>query len=245
MCPTYGRSKRVLDECIHSFLKQDYQGEKELLILNDFSNQHLCYEHPEVRIVNTCDRYPSLGDKRNAAVSQSRYDLLAVWDDDDIYLSHRLSYCAARYDPNKRFFKPSRAFVFDDSRVQGPTANLFHGAGIWHRSLFDDVGGYRSIDCGEDLDIELRFEARIDGDKNYDDIDPKDIYYLYRWSGTGSYHTSWFTQNDGRRGAHDSVAAFAAQQIREDRVETGEVALDPQWYLDYASLVEDYVQTLI
>ena len=35
-CATYGRVS-LLEESVHSFLIQDYDGEKELIILNDFS----------------------------------------------------------------------------------------------------------------------------------------------------------------------------------------------------------------
>ena len=39
-CPTYGRTS-FLEEAIYSFLNQDYDGEKELIILNDLEDQTL------------------------------------------------------------------------------------------------------------------------------------------------------------------------------------------------------------
>jgi GT2 family glycosyltransferase len=44
MCLTYGRPK-VLEEAIESFLRQDYKGEKELVVLNDFADQTLVFDH--------------------------------------------------------------------------------------------------------------------------------------------------------------------------------------------------------
>jgi glycosyltransferase involved in cell wall biosynthesis len=89
VCLTYGRPA-VLEEAIHSFLQQDYQGTKELVILNDYEDQILEFDHPEVRVINVPRRFRTVGEKRNAAVALCRHDLLFVWDDDDLYLPHRL-----------------------------------------------------------------------------------------------------------------------------------------------------------
>ena len=48
MCLTYGRP-HVLEEAIHSFLKQDYLGPKEMIVLNDCDQQVLLFDHPEVK----------------------------------------------------------------------------------------------------------------------------------------------------------------------------------------------------
>ena len=54
-CCTYGRPD-VLEEAIESFLRQDYEGPKELIVLNDFTQQTLHFEHPEVKIINAEQR---------------------------------------------------------------------------------------------------------------------------------------------------------------------------------------------
>ena len=51
-CPTYGRTSS-LEEAIYRFLNQDYDGEKELIILNDLQDQTLFFDHPEVKIINS------------------------------------------------------------------------------------------------------------------------------------------------------------------------------------------------
>jgi hypothetical protein len=63
------------------------------------------------------------------------------------------------YDPCRRFFRPSQAFLLADGRVRGPVTGLFHGGGIWHRSLFDEARGYSHMGSGEDLDLERRFSS--------------------------------------------------------------------------------------
>jgi glycosyltransferase involved in cell wall biosynthesis len=244
MCPTFGRPQHILEETVHSFLQQDYRGEKELVLLNDFDRQIIHFEHPEVRVVNVSTRFSTLGDKRNALAALCLNDFLCVWDDDDIYLPHRLTYSIAMYETEKRFFKPSLAFLLNGTRVGGPAANLFHGAAMWHRSLLDEVGGYRNLNCGEDMALELDFERVIGADKNYDEIKPSDIYYLYRWEGTGSYHLSGFGEDVIGQSGTDKVLEFVTHQIDQCLVPTGDVELQPRWRFDYGQIAQDYTRSL-
>ena len=55
MCLTYGRP-HLLEEAIESFLRQDYQGQKELIVLNDLPQEELLFNHPEVHIINVSKR---------------------------------------------------------------------------------------------------------------------------------------------------------------------------------------------
>jgi hypothetical protein len=244
MCLTFARPRRILEEAVYSFLNQDYEGGKELLILNDFDRQTIRFDHPEVTVVNVAARFHTVGEKRNAAAALCRHDLLAVWDDDDIYLPHRLSFSASVYKKKKRFFKPNRAFLLNDGAISGPRTNVFHGASMWHRSLFDEVGGYPHMGSGQDQEIEQKFEALIGAGMNYDSIRPREIFYLYRWRGTESYHLSDLGRESKGRPDNDKVMEYALRELKKGRIRAGEVVLEPQWSMDYAELVRDYVATL-
>ena len=91
-CSTYGRPKILIENSIQCFLEQDWAGPKELVILNDFDKQELIFNHPEVKIINTKERIKPLGKKFNENISLCKYDLLATWEDDDIFLRNRLTY---------------------------------------------------------------------------------------------------------------------------------------------------------
>jgi len=71
MCLTYGRP-HVLEEAIESFLRQDYDGVKELIVLNDLDCQTLRFDHPEVRMINVPSRFYTVGEKRNACAALAR-----------------------------------------------------------------------------------------------------------------------------------------------------------------------------
>ncbi|WP_391564936.1 glycosyltransferase [Allorhodopirellula solitaria] len=72
------------------FLAQDYP-QKELIILNDCDGQIFRFDHPQVRVVNQSQRYATLGEKRNACIKLAEGEVIAVWDDDDVYLPWRFS----------------------------------------------------------------------------------------------------------------------------------------------------------
>lgn len=244
MCPTFARPRQIVEEAVYSFLNQDYAGDKELLILNDFDRQRFVFEHPQVRVVNVPSRFHSVGEKRNAAAALCRHDLLAVWDDDDIYLPHRLSFSVSRYDERRRFFKPSQALILEDGAIRGPKTALFHGGSLWHRSLFDEVGGYAHMGSGQDQEIEAKFERVIGAAKDYLAIQPREIFYLYRWWGTRSYHLSSFGRDGTGQPGNDKVGEYALRQLEQGRIESGEIVLQPHWCADYSQMVKDYVAAL-
>ena len=244
MCLTFGRPKRLLEEAVHAFLRQDYAGEKELLILNDFPLQTVRFDHPEVTVVNVPVRFRSVGEKRNAAAALCRHDLLAVWDDDDICLPHRLGFSVRKICEGRRFYKPVKAFVLHNGVFSGPARNVFHGAAVWLRDLFDEVGGYRHIGSGQDAEIENRFRESIGSDIGDEAIELDEIFYLYRWCGTGSYHLSAFGFDGGGRRGSEKVLELVLQRIAEGDVETGEILLEPHWGVDYPQLIKDHLAGL-
>lgn len=91
LIPTYGRTA-LLAEAVECYRRQDYAGPSELVILNDLRAQTLSCSAPGVRVVNLPERIATQGDKRNVLLDLARYGTVTYWDDDDIYLPHRLSY---------------------------------------------------------------------------------------------------------------------------------------------------------
>ncbi|MCB0179657.1 MAG: glycosyltransferase [Anaerolineae bacterium] len=244
ICPTYGRVA-LLEEAIYCFLQQDYPGPKELIVLNDYMAQTLIFDHPEVRVINLPQRFRTMGEKRNAGVAMASHDLLFPWDDDDIYLPHRLSYSVAKFEVQKGFFKPGRGWFWTNGHLDGPVENRFHTSSCWSRNRFDAVRGYGAAGSGEDMVFEQRLERQFPGSTRVDDIQPEAIYYIYRWSGTGSYHLSQFGDYcPGSNIGHHQVEAFVRQQARRGEIRQGRITLQPHWRTDYQQLVSNYIATL-
>jgi glycosyltransferase involved in cell wall biosynthesis len=243
ICLTYGRPE-VLEEAICSFLQQDYAGRKELIVLNDYASQSLTFDHPEVQVINVTRRFRTVGEKMNAAVALASHDILFVWDDDDIYLPHRLGFSVPRFEPQKGFFKPDKAWLWNNGKLSGPTKNIFHSGSCWSRDLFDAVRGYAAEGTGYDLIFESILEQRFPGSTTTYDIRPEEIYYLYRWSGTGSYHMSGFGDYAaGENIGHNQVEAFVNQWASRGQIRQGTVPLQPHWKSNYQQLVNETIQS--
>ena len=244
ICLTYGRPE-LLEEAIYSFLLQDYAGRKELIVLNDYSGQTLHFDHPEVQVINCPKRFRTLGEKINVAVALAAHDLLFVWDDDDIYLPHRLHFSVEHFEPQKGFFKPDKAWFWTHGELRGPSKNLFHVGSCWSRRLFDGVRGYVAEGTGSDFIFEERLDKHFPGAIEPYAIRPEEIYYIYRWGGTGSYHMSGFGDyKAGENIGHDQVASFVQQRVKRGEIRQGAIPLQPHWKTDYRQLVSSYIATL-
>lgn len=242
ICLTYARPE-LLEEAIYAFLQQEYAGPKELIVLNDYPGQQLAFTHPEVHVINLPLRIRTVGEKMNVAVALATHDLLFVWDDDDIYLPHRLSFSVQHFEPQKGFFKPEQALVWNNGALSGPDGNIFHAGSCWSRRLFDAVGGYPADGTGYDLLFEERLERQFPGSTRSSAIKADDIFYLYRWLGTNSYHMSQFGQlRQTANVGHAAVGLYVEERVQRGEIRQGLIPLQPCWRADYRQLAARYCQ---
>ena len=220
-CITYNRPE-LLEEAIESFHRQDYKGEKELVILND-GDQILVYNHPEVKIINSPVRFNSIGEKRNACVALCKGDVIFPWDDDDISLPWRMS-LSMNLKRDRRYFKNKRAWCWANGVINPvPKPNVYHAMGCWDMSLFRDVNGYTFNQSGQDMDIEKRFGET--GERRVTPLLDEEEFYIYKFGGTHHPHLS----------SHGYGNGF------DDRCEPGVVELEPHWDANYVGVVRDVI----
>lgn len=225
-CITYGRTN-LLDEAVECFLRQDYPGEKELVILNDLPTMKLAFDHPEVVVVNLPRRMRTVGEKRNACVALCGGDIIFPWDDDDISLPHRISFTLSRMT-NHDYWKPDRYWYWRNGQINPePTLGVAHAMGAWSRALFDAVSGYPHMESGQDQAIENLF-ARQGDLRCVQSIARDEIFYVYRFPGTGSYHLS--------SGGYGKGMASVAAHVERAKP-PAEHAIRPHWEQDYPELI--------
>jgi glycosyltransferase involved in cell wall biosynthesis len=227
ICPTYNRPPRyqhLLEEAIASFLRQDYPN-KELIVINDCPGQELICDDPGVRVVNVAERFPSIGDKQNAAVGVALGELIAPWDDDDISLPWRLSLSVERlgdadyFNPRCYWFSDNDGLHFDHPVGYANNASLFR------RAVFEGVGGYPSKSFGADAALDAAFSGMahavdpLRGDK---ELTRSEWFYIYRW-GISPVHMSG-------SGVEDFYREVGKQPVVE-----GCIHLSPHWRKDYVA----------
>ena len=224
VCITYGRH-HLLEEAIESFLRQDYNEEKELIVVNDLVDSNLFFSHPEIKIFNVHERFKSLGSKRNFAIRRTSGSVIFPWDDDDISLPHRISFSLEQIE-NKHFFKAKRFWRMDRYALRGPHSNIAHAQSAYTRKLYDMVGGYSNMGSGEDQ----VFENKVNdlGYFNMQDLPDDKLYYIIRW---GFYpHLSTFAWGKGEKEFHEAVMK---------RKCPASYVLSPHWEKDYVEMVHD------
>ncbi|HUT14096.1 MAG TPA: glycosyltransferase family A protein [Thermoguttaceae bacterium] len=200
VCCTFLRP-RQLGHLIRCFLEQDYPAEKRELVILDDAGQYDNQQGDRWRLVSTDRRFPTLGEKRNAAAALVSGDVeaLAVWDDDDLYLpwALRASVAALEVAPWSR---PSLVLHPQPSPPglrQHETGGLFHGGWAYARPAFEQVGGYPAVNNGEDQAFARRLKQA-----GVDEADPIQLgmapFYVYSWNAGSGWHLSGM-KGDGYR----------------------------------------------
>lgn len=181
--PTYGRPDFV-SESIGMFFAQDYPN-KELIILNDCADQHFECTSPNVRVINSEHRYPTLGEKRNAAIEAAKGEVIAVWDDDDIYLPWRISFSLAEMTRHKtEFYRPEEFWAYwgeenlHDNRSTPGWVN--HAFVLFTKSLWRQVGGYPIQNLNEDSLFFGRIHQRLNSSFLAYPLNQEDRFFVLR-----------------------------------------------------------------
>lgn len=240
-CATYGRP-HILEEAVESFLKQDYKGEKELVILNDYPEQTLIFEHPEIKIYNVSEKIMPLGKKFNETVKRCTGEIITVWEDDDIYLPNKLSLSVNKLINNgKKIFHTQQAYYEENVGKILKAIDyfkydlLFHVNMTMYKSFFDSVGGYLETD---DIALDVNSMSRFFTIADYksERINDEDIFYIYRLETTNSYHGTWLSGWN----IEGSLSKASVEYIKQNESEIikGDYILNPHWKYDYSKFIK-------
>jgi glycosyltransferase involved in cell wall biosynthesis len=230
-CATYGRTQ-LLEEAVYSFLMQDYDGEKELIILNDFSEQTIFYDHPEIKIINSKERINPLSKKFNECISYCSGEYIFVWEDDDIYLPWKISLSIKRLNSDG-IFHTGDAFFNTDKDLLSVCSNLHHSSLCMSSKCWQSIGNYTVSETDKcNLDVVLFDKiSKIYGNVSQF-VKPQDIFYIYRFGSTQDYHSSMFPDNS-ETNVSDQARLHVQNKIKENKEPTGKIFLSPNWKYDY------------
>jgi len=231
ICPTFART-HLLEEAVESFLRQDYEGELELIVLNDFVEQIIKFtSDPRVRIFNAYRRYETLGEKRHSAYNLASGDLFLTWGDDDIHLPHRVSRMVNFLGDEGMayegwFFVSHADGIFLERKSTA-------GAHIIKAEVYHKLGGIPSLSIGEDVAFN-NTAAKTLGEIRVCKESPA---FLYRWHGTNRTHVSGTGQDD----PYAVMLARANQLVASGEEPFGEIKLRPRWRENYCEKVKEAI----
>ena len=224
-CITYGRVE-FLEESIESFLRQEYKGPKELVIINDYPLQKLQFEHPDVRIINVGETFSTIGEKENFAIAQCKYDVIAVWDDDDMALPNHLSNIN-KFFPGHDLLHWNKGIFLRSYKIAAIRAVGNSGI-VYSKQIWEKVGKHRPENAGYDTTFVQLIKKH--GGKICRAFPPdNEASWLYTWGG-GSYHMS------GRGKDHPGMENVIIRHSRHieslrvaGKIPEGDVKLRPHW----------------
>lgn len=231
ICPTYGRVPydiAMFEECVYWFTRQEYAN-KELLICNDATNQELVCEVPGVRIINLCERFPTLGRKYNFMVSQAAGDIVLPWEDDDISLPQRIPQSVKHLKGMYQYWNP-RGSWFQNGPAAGLIpcipGNVFHNTSAYQRYLWLKGCRYDPNATGNQDTLFDMQAARVAKCNPLKLPTPAEYVYVYRWQ-HGSGDQPNLSGHPDTQGAYNK---------RPDPI-PGTYLIEPRMHRDYVAEV--------
>lgn len=237
-CTTYGRVA-FLEEALQSFLLQEYDGEKEFLIVNDYPLQTLHFDHPDVRIINLKETFPMIGQKEDFAIGECKFDTVYNSDDDDVFLPNTLEQIN-RFFPGRQLLHWNRGILMVSNKIAaiGSTGNC----GIVYDRKFvkENIGTYYPLEH-EGADMTLVRSIQIHkGTVVRVAIPDEEVCQVYNW-GNGSFHLSGQgSYKEGRENIIIRHSRHIEEQRKKGKIPTGDIELKPHWKRDYSQMLRDF-----
>lgn len=219
------------------FLAQDYPGEQRKLLILDDAGQIESQDHGSWQVISTPERFPSLPGKYNAMLTaegiigmaqRDRWNAVAVWDDDDIYLPWHLSAAAEALVSGAPSAKPSQVWSLYNSEVPflEDATGRFHGSLVVSVERLRQIGGWIQT---RRADFDQQQIAACGSARDTLPPSPGNApSYVFRWQSTEANHCQGLMSSPGNEDWYD-------RYLQTDRTPVGEVV--PRFDAETATLI--------
>lgn len=239
-CITYGRVD-TLEESIYSFINQDYPGKKELIIVNDYPLQKLEFDHPEVKIINMDEIFETIGDKENFAISKCSYNIIAVWDDDDVALPNHLKNIAKYFKPDTNLLHWQKGVFYNEPSITDITS-LGNSGIVYSKDIWKKLGGHSKENAGYDMTFVMTIH-NLAPDKVVRASPPDDeVSWFYMWGGRSYHMSGQGTDKEDRPNVIIRHTEYIENMRKLGKIPTGIIKLNPHWNIDYFLMLKEFIQ---
>ncbi len=188
LCPTY-RRPTLLKNIVACFEAQTYPADRRRLVILDDSGELGNQSGDGWELVCRDQRFDSLPEKYNALVELAgQTDIVAVWEDDDIYFPWHLEAHAETLAGSEWSVSSKMWCLYSGMLLQEDKE--LHAALAITRPCLERIGGWPVTRQGQ-FDWVL-FAALRAGSSRGDPIHRWSPGYCFRWGSTGSYHGQAF-----------------------------------------------------
>lgn len=235
-CITYGRVG-MLEESLHSFLQQDYPN-KEMIIVNDYPEQKLIFDHPQVKIVNLDYTFSVIGKKENFATELCKGDIICQWDDDDVALPNHLNNVARLFTDGVNILHWQTGVFYDEPNIK--TVGWIGNSGIvFRKSAWEAVGKHPLENAGYDMTFVDKLHAH--GGRLFATMPKEEASWFYMWGGRGYHMSGQGDDGPGKPNIIQRHSLHIENLRRQGKIPTGDVVLNPHWNHDYSKMLTDYL----
>ena len=240
---TYGRHRRLTEETIESFLRQNYTN-KKLLIVNTHPDPIIfAQEYPQIEVQNIPDTFPdSLGQKLAYCFKQIETPLWGIMDDDDIFLPWHISNLVKHWEDALARGERRPICVHHENMIYWESGSIRSATqwDLWSCYLFEkptqefwDFHTAFSAIRHEDSERDIKIKNWSGWNKIKPITYPQPPGYIYRW-GTDSRHLSGFGNDpDNQKEGYDLCRA-EANEIRNPG------PWRPHWDSDYVEDLKEF-----
>lgn len=218
---TYKRH-HLLEEAIMSFLSQDNISDFEMVIINDNIDVDYVYDHPNIRIINHKERFPSISAKIEWGYKQCKYDYIYRLDDDDLLSPWALKNLVIdiKENPGYDIYRSQGMYFFTNNIFQNERSNINNG-NVYTKSYLDRIT-FPDKSGDEDVYITFHNNANIYESKLKHTM-------IYRW-GMNTFHIS------GLGIQPNEVILTHADKVLDNT--KGVINLNPHFDDDYYSQID-------
>ena len=239
-CITYGRVDTLV-EALHSFLIQEYPADRcELIIVNDYPEQKLIFDHPQVTIYNLDETFSLIGEKENYAIERCNGDLIAVWDDDDVAMSNHLQNIAKHWQPDTNIIHWETGVFYNEPSITAITGVGNSGI-VYSKDVWERIGKSPLENAGGDTTLTNRIHAL--GGKVDVKMPDHEASWFYMWGGRGYHQSGQGTDDEIKPNIIQRHSAWIESLRAKGEIPTGDIHLVPAWQKPYDKMLEDYVKS--
>lgn len=237
-CITYGRVD-TLEESIYSFINQDYRGQKEMIIVNDYPLQELVFNHPEVKIYNVSHTFDTIGAKENFATELCNSEIICQWDDDDVALPNHLQNVAKYFKEDTDLLHWHRGVFFNNSAITSITG-LGNSGIVFSKKIWKALGGHPLENAGYDMSFVMKIRHNS---QNVVFAAPPDdeVSWFYMWGGRGYHMSGAGTDTEDRPNVIKRHSDHIEHMRQLGHIPTGKIQLNPHWKQNYKQLLNNYL----
>ena len=213
----------LLEEAIESFLRQDFSGESEMVIINDSVDAQYEYDDPRIRIINLNKRFPSVGEKLTFGFSKCKYDHIYRLVDDDLLAPWALrnTWEDIINHPNYDIYRSDGHYYFENNKYKEISGSVNNG-NVYTKHYLSRITIPKSS-FGEDLEMTFNNDAEIF------ESDREQKTMIYRW-GMNTFHISGM--GDISSSAINKWTDNIVNSQKKSKVQ-GRIVLRPHFNKDY------------